>query len=215
MSTSAFPPPPDDATGSPPQDTRDAVRRAARARRSELSDEDHRRAAAGCAAQLVGLDRFAVPGTLATYLPIDGEIDPNQVLPALRDRGWDVTVPVVGPDRSMRFVRWDRDATMERNRFGIDEPAAPHRSVPPSEIDVVLVPCVALDRRGNRLGFGAGFYDRAFARTTDPDATTPPRRAVLVGVVHDVQLVEQIDPDAWDVSMDLIVTGTTIIVPSG
>jgi 5-formyltetrahydrofolate cyclo-ligase len=112
----------------------------------------------------------------------------------------------------MHFARWDEDAALVPNRFGIDEPAPPLEDVAPAELDVVLVPCVAVDADGNRVGFGAGFYDRAFARPdTGPDATTPPRRAVLVGVVHDVQLVDRIEPDPWDVPMDLIVTGSRVV----
>ncbi len=121
----------------------------------------------------------------------------------------------------MQFARWEAGATLTPNRFGIAEPTPPLTAVSFDELDVVLVPCVAVDLAGHRMGFGAGFYDRFFAEpaaTSTPDAlvpnaTTPPRRAVLVGVVHDVQLVERIEPDPWDVPMDLIVTGSRVIRP--
>ncbi len=196
-------------------DLRVEIRRA----RAELSADEQLDAARGVAHLLLGLDLLSRPGTVGTYVPTDGELDPNVAVEALRARGWQVALPIIEPDRSMRFARWEADADLVPNRFGIDEPAPPLDAVAFDELDVVLVPCVAVDSDGNRLGFGAGFYDRAFARPgaaqrdAAPDATTPPRRAVLVGVVHDLQVVDRIEPDPWDVPMDLVVTGTKVVVP--
>ena len=202
--------------------------------RAALDEDEQRDAARQVARRLLELDLLAGTGTLGTYLPTDGEMDPNLALDELRARGWTVALPIVEADRSMRFARWDADATLAPNRYGIDEPEPPLRAVAFDELDVVLVPCVAVDPDGNRLGFGVGFYDRAFARPGPtpaaptpansavagataaepaPDATTPPRRAVLVGVVHDIQVVDRIEPDPWDVPMDLVVTGSRVLVP--
>ena len=218
--------PPDPTPPQPPADVgrrSDAELRAELRRRRGALDADARAAASReLADRLIDLDELATAGTLATYLPTDGELDPNLGLDRLRSRGWRVALPIIDADRSMRFARWDPGTTLAPNRFGIDEPAPPIVEVGIDELDVVLVPCVAVDPDGNRLGFGAGFYDRAFARPTltrpaltrpAPDATTPPRRAVLVGVVHDVQVVDRIEPDPWDVPMDLIVTGARVRRP--
>ena len=194
--------------------------------RAALDEDEQRDAARQVARRLLELDLLAGTGTLGTYLPTDGEMDPNLALDELRARGWTIALPIVEADRSMRFARWDADARLVPNRFGIDEPEPPLEAVSFDQLDVVLVPCVAVDLEGNRLGFGAGFYDRAFARPDlsaadiaaddpNPDATTPPRRAVLVGVVHDIQVVDRIEPDPWDVPMDLIVTGARVLSPGG
>ena len=198
-----------------PIEMRAELRRA----RAALDADEQRDAARRIARHLLELDLLAGSGTLGTYLPTDGELDPNLALDELRARGWRVALPIVEADRSMRFARWDADATLVPNRYGIDEPEPPLQAVAFDELDVVLVPCVAVDSDGNRLGFGVGFYDRAFARPgltaadPAPDATTPPRRAVLVGVVHDIQVVDRIEPDPWDVPMDLVVTGSRVLVP--
>ena len=200
-----------------PEGHRDDTRRdELRSRRRSLSASEQADAARGLADQLLTLDVLASTGTLATYLPTDGEIDPTPAVDALRVRGWDIVLPVVGPGRSMSFATWDERTSLVANRFGIAEPAAPHHVLGATELDVVLVPCVALDAAGNRLGFGAGFYDRAFAGSPragepGPDATAPPGRAVLVGVIHEFQLVDRLDSQEWDVPMDLVVTPARVL----
>ena len=74
----------------------------------------------------------------------------------------------------------------------------------PTELEVVLVPLVAVDWSGNRLGHGAGYYDRTFAFRRDRD------HPVLIGLAHQFQVVESIKPSPWDVPVDLIVTETGI-----
>lgn len=206
----------------PPQSEAVELRRRIRPERASLGFEEQRAAARGLTEQLLQIEQLAGRrhgGTLATYLPTDGEIDPGDAVLELRSRGWTVALPVIGADRSMRFAEWRADAALIPNRFGIDEPAPPIVEVPIELLDVVLVPCVAVDADGGRVGFGAGYYDRAFAsggttpRNGSADATTPPRRAVLVGVVHDLQVVERIVPAPWDVPMDVIVTDTRVLVP--
>ena len=71
-----------------------------------------------------------------------------------------------------------------------------------------VVPAVAVDRRGNRVGHGAGFYDRTFA---DRRKHTPP--PVLIGVCHSFQMVEHLDARSWDVPLDLVVTEAGVIRP--
>ena len=214
---------------SSPERSTDALRASVRQIRRSLDAAALDAAATSLARQLCHLEVLAGPGTLGTYLPTDGEIDPNLAMDELRARGWQTALPVIGDDRAMSYAPWSSTTTLAPNRFGIDEPAPPVTSLSTDQLDVVLVPCVAVDLDGNRIGFGAGFYDRAFAPpavTADrtaadtlspdapaPDATTPPRRAVLVGVVHDIQVVERVEPDPWDVPMDLIVTEARVIRP--
>ena len=119
------------------------------------------------------------------------------IAPALRTSGWTTTLPVIDDATSMHFARWTGDAELVDNRYGIAEPIeAPTVSI--DEHDVVVVPAVAVDARGHRLGFGAGFYDRALSGRSDHVITLCP--------VHDVQVVEDVHPEAHDVRVDAIVT---------
>jgi 5-formyltetrahydrofolate cyclo-ligase len=76
----------------------------------------------------------------------------------------------------------------------------------PVELDVVLAPLVVFDENRNRIGMGGGFYDRSFAMRKDAAISLP----VLIGVAHELQKVEQIIPEDWDVRLDMVVTDQAI-----
>jgi len=140
------------------------------------------------------------PGTIGTYLPTDGEIDPTLAVDDLRAHGWTVMLPIVRPGTTMWFAPWDGQAPLQTNRYGIEEPATPTELIDPVELDVVLVPCVGVDPAGNRLGFGAGYYDRAFRVEADPTF-----RTLLVGTVFDAQVVPTLERADWDVPLDVVI----------
>src|SRR5687767_13746260 len=89
---------------------------------------------------------------------------------------------------------------MRRNRFGIPEPTG--RRCAPQQLDLVLLPLVAFDRRGARLGMGGGFYDRTFAFLR----VAGRRKPRLVGLAHHFQEVAQLPREPWDVPLAAIVT---------
>jgi 5-formyltetrahydrofolate cyclo-ligase len=106
----------------------------------------------------------------------------------------------------MTFSFWDHDTTLQPNRFGIDEPvdAEPVRV---DDLDVVVVPAVAVDRLGNRLGFGAGYYDRTLAGRRPG--------TLVVAAVFSVQVLDEITPRSWDVPVDVVVTDAEVIRTAG
>lgn len=112
-----------------------------------------------------------------------------------------LALPVVGRQGAMELYRYRRHTPLVPNRFGIPEPApgAPH--VPKLSLDVLLVPLVAFDEHGVRLGMGAGYYDRYLSRIPLP------MRPRLIGLAHEVQRSgEPLPCAAWDVPLDGVVT---------
>lgn len=95
-----------------------------------------------------------------------------------------------------------------KNRWGIIEPIPQTPPTPVQHIDVILVPLVAFDRNGNRLGMGAGFYDRAL----QPLRHRAFKRPFLLGVAHHFQQAKSLTPQAWDVALDAILTDREYIV---
>ncbi len=93
------------------------------------------------------------------------------------------------------------------NRFGIPEPPRKATTIDAHALDVVIVPLVAFDPAGRRLGMGGGYYDRSFAFKRQ----FPQRGPVLIGLAHSCQEVAQLTAQAWDVPLDWIVTEKKIM----
>jgi 5-formyltetrahydrofolate cyclo-ligase len=170
-----------------------------------------RTAQASLIEQLLGLAELARPdepaasARIGMYLATDGEVDPSSAAEQLEARGWQVLLPVIGPARSMSFAPWSPGSPVVENRFGVAEPAHDDADLVAADaLRVVVVPCVAVDRSGHRIGFGAGYYDRALA---DASAT------LRVGVAFEVQVVDRIRPEPWDVPLDVVVTEAGVLRP--
>jgi 5-formyltetrahydrofolate cyclo-ligase len=171
-------------------------------RRMAQSPEAVRRASEVVVRRLLALPELAGSFRIGAYLGVRGEVDPS----ALRhvDR-LEVALPVTTAGEPLRFVV--PAGPLEQGPYGIRQPGE-GTEVTPLELDVVVVPAVAVDRRGHRVGHGAGFYDRTFA---DRRKDTPP--PVLIGICHSFQVVEHLDAKPWDVPLDLVVTEAGIIRP--
>jgi 5-formyltetrahydrofolate cyclo-ligase len=197
----------------PTAEVRDARRRLRRLRAAVAGEE---RLAAGRAIcrTLERLPVFRRGARVALYLPMRGEVDLRPSLLSAWRRGITVFVPrIVNRRRGrMSFVPWSPGAAERRNSYGIAEPAGALAQEPALHLDAVVLPVVGFDRQGNRLGMGAGYYDRALRRRRDPARRW--RRPLLVGVAFACQELPAIPASPWDVPLDLIVTEQGPIVPA-
>lgn len=185
------------------QEDRRAIRRRMRQARRQLGDAERRAAAAQVAARLARMGLPRPHSRVGVYLPMDGEIDPAPVVQLARSRRCRLYVPVITSFRlrHMRFAPLADGAGLRRNRWGIHEPEG--SGISGRWLDLVLVPCVAFDARGDRLGMGAGFFDRHFSFLAHRGAWRRPR---LVGLAYDLQRVDSLAAAAWDVPLWSIVT---------
>ena len=190
-------------------DARRALRRELRAARASLDPRQRMAAAQALADRLEALPEFLIDQRVAVYWAVDGEISLHAAVTALRRRGQGLFLPVLRGERELAFAPYARDAALEPNRHGIPEPScAPTELLPPQALQLVLVPLLGFDRHGNRLGFGAGYYDRSFAFLR---AGERPREPLLVGVAYACQERAQLDAAAWDVPLDFVATETELI----
>ncbi len=142
------------------------------------------------------------PGIIAGYVPMAGEADPALISQAAMAMGFRLALPhVTVRTAPMRFLSWMPGDPLVDGPFGLRQPRADAAELTP---DVVLTPLLAFDSALNRLGQGAGYYDRAFA-------TLP---AVLrIGVAWSIQQVDTLPTQPWDVPLHGIVTETGWIEP--
>jgi len=187
-------------------ETRAQLRRALRAARNSLTAHERRVSARQVARHVVTSRLFASARRVAVYFPSGGELDPEPIAQQARRMGKALYLPVLPPMAEYRlwFVRWRPETRLIRNRFGIPEPEISRREVAkPIQLDLVLMPLVAFDGLGNRLGMGGGFYDRTFAFVTRRRSWHKPR---LLGLAYEFQRVERIHHYPWDVSLDGVAT---------
>lgn len=161
----------------------------------------------------IGLARMAArlrllrPGRrVAVYLSQRREADLSYVIALARQRKCRVYLPAVTHRRHNRmdFVRFDTDAHLRLNSFGILEPDPRWvQRIAVRELDLIFLPLVAVDNRGARLGSGAGFYDR---RLHHLQGQRRWRRPKLIGVAYEFQRIPQLQAQPWDVPLDAVIT---------
>lgn len=150
------------------------------------------------------VDGIALPaGPLAGYWPFGDELDPRPLLRHAHADGRTLALPVCGPRGTpLTFRRWTPGAPLAPGRYGIAEPGPEAPAVVPAAL---LIPLLAFDRAGRRLGYGAGYYDRTLAslRTAGP--------VLAIGVAYAAQEVERVPAGIHDELLDWIVTETGAI----
>jgi len=145
---------------------------------------------------------------LAGYIPMRSEISP---LSALASHDGPVCLPMVeAPQAPLRFRAWSPGAALVPGGFGTSIPATGDWLVP----EVLIVPLLAFDRRGYRLGYGGGFYDRTLAGLRAGQAGRGGRGCIAIGLGFGAQEVSHLPTGPHDAPLDMIVTEGGIIRPS-
>ncbi|WP_448571062.1 5-formyltetrahydrofolate cyclo-ligase [Trichothermofontia sp.] len=143
---------------------------------------------------------FQQATTILAYFSIRQEPDLMPLITAYPDRRWGFS-RCLGND--LLWHTWSPGAPLITGQYGIAEPLATTHRLTPAEVDLILVPAVACDHRGYRLGYGGGYYDRLLA---DPDWHPQP----TIGLVFDFAYVPKLPIDPWDRPLHAICTESTL-----
>jgi 5-formyltetrahydrofolate cyclo-ligase len=175
---------------------------AARADATARRDAAHARLKDTAPAKLAEnfLTSFALPkgAIVSGYWPGRSEFDVRPLLTELAARGHGIALPVVVARGSpLRFRRWRPGDVLEIRAFGLEEPRADVPELVPS---VLLVPYLAIDREGYRIGYGAGYYDLTLA------ALRARNRVLAIGVGYADQSVERLPRESFDEPLDALAT---------
>ena len=175
-----------------------ALRDTMLARRQRLGEEE-RRAAADGLLRSFRLERpVEVPAVVSGFWPIKDEIDLRPLMSGLFEEGFQLALPVVqGRAQRLLFRAWRPGDQLEAGVFGTLQPSAQCEIVEP---DALLVPLLACDSEGWRLGYGGGFYDRTL------EDLRKRRRVTAIGVGFDLQLVPKVPHGADDQRLDWLLT---------
>ncbi len=153
---------------------------------------------------------FSRKRKIAAYLAGMGEISLNPWMAS--SRGSEIYLPMLYEpiEPRLRFGRLHSSTRWKSNRFRIIEPDTPWKNtLHARQLDIVLLPLVAFDRRGNRMGMGGGFYDRSLAFRNMRKRWLKP---LLVGIAHSCQEHPGLTARPWDVILDAVITEREIII---
>ena len=183
----------------------DDLRRSMRRRRAALTPAMRTQLSARIAVRLRRTHLLTPGKKVGVYLPFRGEVDVHPIIAWARSLGCALYVPRIVSRRTshMQFVRFVEEHQLKAGTFGIHEPQGGAPVLEPLQLDLVLVPLVAFDSYGTRMGMGAGFYDRAFAHLAGARRWRKPK---LIGIAYQFQHVQQLERRHWDVALDAAVT---------
>ena len=188
----------------PPQD-RKTIRQQKRALRKALSPRQQRLAALNLCNNLSRTPAFQNAKRVSVYLASDGEIDLTPIIHLCWKRNKDLYLPVLHPIKhnTLWFSRFSPRTRLHRNKYKILEPSIKRTHSKAWALDLVLVPLVAFDDQGERMGMGGGYYDRTFAFIQKKTGLKGPK---LIGVAHHIQRADPLPTQSWDVPMQGVVT---------
>ncbi len=135
------------------------------------------------------------------YLSMRSEVETDGLLEGLLHAGKQVSAPVVDTERDCLIPRriQSEKTDLVPHRYGMLEPSSACPIFPIAELQLIVVPGIAFDRKGYRLGYGKGFYDRFLANCP---------HAIPIGLAYQIQVVEDTFPETWDVPVQYIFTET-------
>ncbi len=190
------------------EDEKQELRRAAKEKRASLARQGGGRAAENLADNFSKVIKVIKPGghdispTVAGYWPMADEIDVRPLMTRLFEDGWQVALPVVvAKGEPLIFRSWQPGMVLEAGGFGTRHPGPdPGPGAPETVPDILLVPLLAFDNRGFRLGWGGGFYDRTLSRLRAAGDIT------AVGIAYQGQKVDSVPHSSNDEPLDRVVT---------
>ncbi len=182
---------------------KDCLRQMMRAKRDGVASHIIYEACQAIYKQVIAWPIFQASHRMACYVSIGQEVDTHRLIVSALAMGKQVYVPVTRAKGVMHLQEIFGLDELRPVRFGLLEPVyQAEKVVRPDDLDLVIVPGIAFDRQGNRLGFGGGFYDRFLAQCA----------ATCVGLAYGFQVVDGVPTESHDVQMDGLVTEDEVIL---
>lgn len=179
-----------------------SIRRKMLAHRRSLSEDEFRHASLSIQRLFLETPEYLGARGIVVYSPIHKEVDTEMIIHEALACGKRVALPAV-VHHELVFREVSEISSLKRGAFGIMEPAGSSRLFELAEVDIFVLPGIAFDLTGHRVGYGKGYYDKTLHRIEG--------QGRLIGLCHDFQLVDRIAGEPHDVKMDLIISEKRII----
>jgi 5-formyltetrahydrofolate cyclo-ligase len=187
--------------------------------RSHVAPMARHAAALAAADLLVHLPLFKASRHIACYLSLKNEFDTMPLIEAIWKAKKHCYLPVLtqhkddqGKEQNLlKFIRYEYGDPLHMNRYSILEPSPLKKEIALELIDVVIMPLVAFDSQGHRLGTGGGYYDRTFASRHSVLQDDPNKKPKMIGLGYTIQQAESLPEDPWDLLLDNVLTEKSFI----
>lgn len=180
-----------------------AARAQARAARDEVKPTDRRLAAQEISHALLGLPELVSARIVLAYAALPSEIDPAHAIWRLRARGAQIAYPRIESPGVLAMHLVAHELELVSGPFGLAQPSEHAPRAARALVDAVILPGVAFDAQGRRLGYGGGYYDRLLP-TLRPDC-------LRIGIAFDEQLLDRIPAEEHDAEVSILVTPSRVI----
>jgi len=159
-------------------------------------------AAQTAATLLTAQDIFKQCEHIACYIPNKNEFDTSYVIENIWNAKKQCYLPVLNDEKTLQFIRYEKGDKLQLNRYSISEPIDHSIKIEPSLLDMVIMPLLAFDMQGVRLGAGGGYYDKTFAFLQ----AHPDKKPFMLGIAYANQEAKNLPRDSWDAMLDGILT---------
>ncbi|BAH83011.1 predicted ligase [Candidatus Ishikawaella capsulata Mpkobe] len=185
---------------------RNSIRQKMRSLRNSINAKQQQKITKLLIKKLVSYLPIIQAKKIAIFLSIDGEPNTKPLIKVLLEENKQIFLPVIKSyvENDLIFINYTPKTPLILNTFGILEPIINKDNILNlSDLDVMLVPLVAFDRKGQRLGMGRGYYDRTLQNWQKYNF-------LPIGIAHDFQLVEKLPTAKWDIPLPIIITPSHI-----
>jgi 5-formyltetrahydrofolate cyclo-ligase len=176
--------------------------------RQSISAKDKQNAAITAAQHFSIHPLFRNSQRIACYIGIRDEFVTHPLIERIIQAGKQCYLPVLNNNKTLKFALYQKDDLLVANQYGIPEPQNVSQVIAPEMLDIVIVPLIAYDLSGTRLGTGGGYYDKTFEFKQQKRQAKP----LILGLAYHAQQAEILPKEKWDIALNGVITENELLV---
>lgn len=182
------------------QNAKEKIRRKALSKRRALNHDGNMCASKKITHAIINSNYYKKAKTIGCYLSMKDEVNTELMIREIKKNNKSLFLPKIQLDATINFIQINKDSRYSTNQYGIKEPKD-NEDQDIEKIDLIIVPLVAFDSTGKRIGMGGGYYDKKFQSLRQNN-----KKPILIGIAFDCQHFKAIQSDSWDIDLDHVFT---------